>query len=183
MASYAPSRPATAMRSFPSCVPTEEPEEQTDSAERLPLHLKVFPAAIFVVLRCWSGLFSAKVSPTKARHLLPGTHNNQHTPMHTKVQRMEEPLCVQVTVLFFAGARDLVPNGSRSAVLPWPGQGTLQEFVDRALCATYPSMRDLVESGAWALALNGSFVPVEEWSITGLGRGDTLAVLPPVSGG
>jgi thiamine biosynthesis protein ThiS len=94
----------------------------------------------------------------------------------------------KVTVLFFAGARDLVPTGSRSAAFSLPpdtdGNGCkIHGFVNGVLFIAYPSMKALLESGAWALALNGSVVPVEEWSTTGLSSGDTLAVLPPVSGG
>jgi thiamine biosynthesis protein ThiS len=95
-----------------------------------------------------------------------------------------------VTVLFFAGARDLVLNGSRSVEFPLSSSPTdagngykIQEFVDKELFVAYPSMKPLIESGAWALALNGTVVPVEEWPATGLRNGDTLAVLPPVSGG
>eukprot|EP00048_Salpingoeca_helianthica_P017786 m.238996 g.238996 ORF g.238996 m.238996 type:complete len:86 (+) comp22208_c0_seq1:3-260(+) len=81
-----------------------------------------------------------------------------------------------VKVLFFAKSREIV--GASEATLELPSSATGQELLQQ-LCTHYQGLaviqRNLV------LALNEEYVDME--SPLALRAGDTLAVIPPLSGG
>jgi len=81
---------------------------------------------------------------------------------------------VKIKVLFFASCRDIVK--AREMELEVPDGAPAGEVLNR-LCETYPRLSDL--RGRMALSVNEEYAPAE----TALRPGDTLALIPPVSGG
>jgi molybdopterin synthase catalytic subunit len=81
---------------------------------------------------------------------------------------------VKIKVLFFASCRDIANR--RELDLEVPDGATADQALDR-LCESYPRLSDL--RGRMALSLNEEYVSVEKT----LMPGDTLALIPPVSGG
>ncbi len=79
-----------------------------------------------------------------------------------------------VKVLFFASCRDIVDR--REMDIDATEGATAAEVLNH-LCETYPRLSDL--RGRMALAVNEDYVAPE----TVLRQGDTLALIPPVSGG
>jgi molybdopterin converting factor subunit 1 len=77
-------------------------------------------------------------------------------------------------VLFFASCRDIVKD--REKELEVPEGSTAGKALDR-LCELYPRLSDL--RGRMALSVNEEYAAPESV----LGPGDTLALIPPVSGG
>jgi molybdopterin converting factor subunit 1 len=82
---------------------------------------------------------------------------------------------MQVTVLFFAAARDATGRSKYSADLPShvTTVGTFLEW----LRVEFPTLEPYLES--LRIARNEEFAPNEAC----LGSGDVLAVIPPVAGG
>lgn len=83
---------------------------------------------------------------------------------------MSEPA---VTVLLFAGVRDLV--GARELTLP-ASVGTAGGALE-ALCARCPALRAYVPS--LRVAVNGDYAALD----APVRAGDEVAVIPPVAGG
>lgn len=81
---------------------------------------------------------------------------------------------MKIRALFFASCRDIVK--SREIDLEVPEGATAGEVLDR-LCQTYPRLSDL--RGRMALSVNEEYATPE----SALRPGDTLALIPPVSGG
>ena len=81
---------------------------------------------------------------------------------------------MKIKVLLFASCRDIVK--SRDLELEVPEGSTAGNALDR-LCETYPRLSDL--RGRMALSVNEEYAAPESV----LGPGDTLALIPPVSGG
>ncbi len=81
---------------------------------------------------------------------------------------------MKIKALFFASCRDIVKN--REIELEVPEGATAAEVLNQ-LCQTYPRLSDL--RGRMALSVNEDYAAPE--SI--LRPGDTLALIPPVSGG
>ncbi len=81
---------------------------------------------------------------------------------------------MKIKVLFFASCRDIV--NSREMELEIPEGSTAGKALD-ILCETYPRLSDL--RGRMALSVNEEYAAPDSV----LGPGDTLALIPPVSGG
>jgi len=81
---------------------------------------------------------------------------------------------VEVKVLFFAKARELVGCSSSSCSLP---SNCTSDQLLAALLTAFPSLEAL--GGAFVLSLNEEYV---EGDLT-LRTNDELAVIPPISGG
>ena len=81
---------------------------------------------------------------------------------------------MNVKVLFFASCRDIVDRREMDVAAP---EGATAADVLNRLCGTYPRLSDL--RGRMALSVNENYVAPE----TVLKPGDTLALIPPVSGG
>ena len=81
---------------------------------------------------------------------------------------------LKVKVSLFASCREVV--GEKEVDVEIPDGSTAGEVLDR-LCKTYPGLETM--RGKIGLAVN------EEYTHSGtpLGQGDTLALIPPVSGG
>lgn len=99
---------------------------------------------------------------------------------------------ITITVLFFASARDAV-DGIREIQLPVPIGCTTQGF-RQILADRYPALGGGAEAGlaggstinilddsSITLALNEEFVASGE--VIALKQGDTVALIPPISGG
>lgn len=87
----------------------------------------------------------------------------------TFVQR----LFMGITVLFFGMATDLV--GESSIHFPLSKEISLEEF-KTILIQNYPS---LAEMHQYAIAINETYAEVD----SSIKPGDTVAIIPPVSGG
>jgi len=83
---------------------------------------------------------------------------------------------VQVTVLFFAKARELLGQSSRPCQVP--GNCTYSQLVDH-LKSTFPQLEILGD--AFVLSLNEDYIEEEGQLV--INQGDELAVIPPISGG
>jgi molybdopterin converting factor subunit 1 len=83
---------------------------------------------------------------------------------------------IHVDVLFFAKSREVLQRGSASLALPVQLQ---RREVVALLEAAFPELKVL--KGVFVLALNEEYV--EEDRVLSLASGDTLAVIPPISGG
>jgi len=82
---------------------------------------------------------------------------------------------VEVTVLFFAKARELV--GASSSTCRLPTSSISVEQLTTALLVNYPELARL--GGAFVISLNEQYL---EGSVS-LQQGDELAIIPPISGG
>jgi len=82
---------------------------------------------------------------------------------------------VEVKVLFFAKARELV--GCSSTTCRLPTSSITVEQLTTALLVNYPELTGL--GGAFVISLNEQYL---EGSVS-LKEGDELAVIPPISGG
>jgi molybdopterin converting factor small subunit len=82
---------------------------------------------------------------------------------------------MEVTLLFFAGARDITQHGSRKLRLP-PAIDTASRLLDW-LCIEYPGLGPY--SDCLRIAQNECFIGAQDQ----LRDGDVLAVVPPVAGG
>jgi len=83
---------------------------------------------------------------------------------------------VQVTVLFFAKARELI--GKSSSLCALPASCTYSELVAH-IRNSFPRLNILGD--AFVLSLNEDYI--EEEGVLNLSQGDELAVIPPISGG
>ena len=81
---------------------------------------------------------------------------------------------MEVCVRFFAMARDAVGAEACRLTLPAPARG---HDAKAALTARYPRLRGVIDTAR--LALNHEY---QSWD-AGLGDGDEVALIPPVSGG
>ena len=81
---------------------------------------------------------------------------------------------MKVKVLFFAACRDVVNRREIEVDVP---EGSTAEKVLQHLCETYPRLSEL--RGRMALAVNQEYAGGR----TVLNPGDTLALIPPLSGG
>jgi molybdopterin converting factor subunit 1 len=81
---------------------------------------------------------------------------------------------VKIKVLFFASCRDIVDRREMDVDA---AEGATASDVLNRLCEAYPRLSDL--RGRMALSVNAEYVAPE----TVLRPGDTLALIPPVSGG
>ncbi|HMR08484.1 MAG TPA: molybdopterin converting factor subunit 1 [Polyangiaceae bacterium] len=80
-----------------------------------------------------------------------------------------------VTVLYFAGVRDLVGTAEQELTLP-ESPCTLQQFV-AALSLKHPQLRDRLTGVRFAI--NETFSEPSDAIVDG----DVVAVIPPVAGG
>lgn len=81
---------------------------------------------------------------------------------------------MKIKVLFFASCRDIVKG--REIELEVPEGSTAGKALNR-LCEVYPRLSDL--RGRMALSINEEYAAAESV----LKPGDTLALIPPISGG
>ena len=84
---------------------------------------------------------------------------------------------VQVKVLFFAKAKELV--NLSEALVALPTSTSTNNILD-ALEKTFPEIKILQRS--FVFALNEEYVVIDDQTLT-LKEGDILAVIPPLSGG
>ncbi|KAL4228299.1 Molybdopterin synthase catalytic subunit [Mactra antiquata] len=84
----------------------------------------------------------------------------------------------KVTVLFFAKSREL--TGTREATLEVPRQISSVGLLNK-LISVYNSLEVLRES--LVLSLNEEYVSIDDVTILELNTNDTIAVIPPISGG
>ena len=80
----------------------------------------------------------------------------------------------KLTVLLFAAARETV--GVPAVIVEIPVGATVADVLD-ALCAGHPALRPYAPS--LRVAVNGTYARSDE----GVGPGDEVAIIPPVSGG
>jgi molybdopterin converting factor subunit 1 len=81
---------------------------------------------------------------------------------------------MQLTILFFARARELAGTGTLTLELP---EGSTVQVLRSLLAARLPALAPLLERSA--LAVNEAFANNEQK----LGNSAVVAVIPPVSGG
>jgi len=83
---------------------------------------------------------------------------------------------VQITVLFFAKARELIGKSSSSCAVP--SSCSYSQLVSY-IKTSFPHLNILGD--AFVLSLNEDYI--EEENQINLSQGDELAVIPPISGG
>ncbi|KAH3837490.1 hypothetical protein DPMN_110881 [Dreissena polymorpha] len=85
---------------------------------------------------------------------------------------------VKITVLFFAKSRELVGNKSSELEVKSDVRPTdlLQSIISK-----HNSLQIL--SGSLLLSINEDYVDINSEEIVSLKSGDTVAVIPPISGG
>ena len=95
---------------------------------------------------------------------------------------------VSVTVLFFASAREAAGGTSQTTVELTSSNGTEQPMIvttatlRQKLATLYPKLSSLVlDEDNLTLALNEEYV--ESGQVLPLKTGDTVALIPPISGG
>ena len=87
---------------------------------------------------------------------------------------------IKIQILFFASAREAAGNIT-STELDLPN-GANTTLLRRKLAEIYPRLADVVlDETNLTLALNEEYVPSGE--ILPLKSGDTIALIPPISGG
>ncbi|KAL3815409.1 hypothetical protein ACHAXA_011527 [Cyclostephanos tholiformis] len=88
---------------------------------------------------------------------------------------------IPIRVLFFASAREAA-GGIASTSIEVEAEGANTKALRTTLAALYPRLASLVlDEENVTLALNEEYVPVGEvWT---LNAGDTVALIPPISGG
>ncbi len=87
---------------------------------------------------------------------------------------------MSITILFFASAREAVGLSQMELTLPATGWNTQQ--LRHVLAELYPALQSLVlDEESLTLALNEEYVPAGEYP--SLKSGDTVALIPPISGG
>ena len=92
----------------------------------------------------------------------------------TKKLPVEIPSSQRVEILLFAAAAEKA--GAARVSLEVPPQATIAQ-VSEALRQRWPQLAELLAISRWAV--NRRFVSAD----TQLGRGDEIALIPPVSGG
>eukprot|EP00566_Odontella_aurita_P024750 CAMPEP_0113559560 /NCGR_PEP_ID=MMETSP0015_2-20120614/18963_1 /TAXON_ID=2838 /ORGANISM="Odontella" /LENGTH=98 /DNA_ID=CAMNT_0000461207 /DNA_START=196 /DNA_END=495 /DNA_ORIENTATION=- /assembly_acc=CAM_ASM_000160 len=90
---------------------------------------------------------------------------------------------VTVKVLLFASAREAAGNVSTvECILGKDNGGSDTAVIRRVLAEKYPKLAPLVlDEDSLTLALNEEYVPTGE--VLPLKTGDTVALIPPISGG
>lgn len=88
---------------------------------------------------------------------------------------MAQPMTTNVTVLFFAGTRNITQTERRSVALP-SSVVNIADFLEW-LTTEYPALLPYVAS--LRVARNEAFAELS----TTISSGDVLALIPPVSGG
>ncbi|KAL7527471.1 hypothetical protein ACHAXR_003442 [Thalassiosira sp. AJA248-18] len=88
---------------------------------------------------------------------------------------------ISVKILFFASAREAA-GGITSASVRLDSDGADTKVLRIKLASLYPKLATLVQDEEnLTLALNEEYVPMGEvWK---LNEGDTVALIPPISGG
>lgn len=84
------------------------------------------------------------------------------------------PSQINITVLYFAGAKDA--TGKRRESIKLPEYTTIRELLSR-ISSTHPKIRNILNSSQ--IAVNYKVVDVDAI----LKEADEVALLPPVSGG
>jgi len=86
---------------------------------------------------------------------------------------------VQVTILFFARAREIAQTSSQTLSIS-ETDATIAG-VRAALITAIPELASALPSAVFALNLN--YVAVNDEARTSVREGDEIAVIPPISGG
>ena len=90
-------------------------------------------------------------------------------------------MAVTIKVLFFASAREAAGGVSKANLELEADQANTQSLREK-LAGTYPSMADMVkDEDNLTLALNEEYVTSGQ--VLPLKDGDTVALIPPISGG
>ena len=88
---------------------------------------------------------------------------------------------IQIQVLFFASAREAAGNIT-STYVELDASGADTAVLRKKLAEQYPKLADMVlDEDNLTLALNEEYVPSGE--ILPLQKNDTVALIPPISGG
>ena len=88
---------------------------------------------------------------------------------------------ISIQVLFFASAREAAGNISSATIELSPDQANTQAL-RKQLAETYPALATMVlDETNVTLALNEEYVTPDQ--IVPLKTGDTVALIPPISGG
>eukprot|EP00934_Nitzschia_sp_Nitz4_P001162 Nitzschia sp. Nitz4//scaffold255_size41878//40719//41015//NITZ4_007414-RA/size41878-processed-gene-0.26-mRNA-1//-1//CDS//3329544398//1162//frame0 len=88
---------------------------------------------------------------------------------------------ISIQVLFFASAREAAGNVS-STTLTMPQASATTESLRQQLADTYPGLASMVmDQDNLTLALNEEYVTSGQ--VLPLKNGDTVALIPPISGG
>ena len=86
---------------------------------------------------------------------------------------------ITIHILFFASAREAVNRSSMDLELPVPAT---TDTVRQALAHEFPQIQNqLQDTSSLTLALNEEYVL--EGQVLDLKQGDTVALIPPISGG
>lgn len=102
--------------------------------------------------------------------------------MSTSDDDTAHPTKVVVTVLFFASARDAVGGMSQTSVELTSHAKATTAGLRQHLASAYPKLAPLVlDEDNLTLALNEEYV--ESGHVLPLKTGDTVALIPPISGG
>eukprot|EP01083_Nonionella_stella_P159372 519822_1 len=88
---------------------------------------------------------------------------------------------ISVKILFFASAREAA-GGITSTSVELDSDGADTKVLRTKLASLYPKLANLVQDEEnLTLALNEEYVPMGE--VLKLKEGDTVALIPPISGG
>mmetsp|Transcript_1954 Transcript_1954/g.2865 ORF Transcript_1954/g.2865 Transcript_1954/m.2865 type:complete len:90 (-) Transcript_1954:273-542(-) len=89
-------------------------------------------------------------------------------------------MSITLKVLFFASARELAGNVTTSQIQLKDGADT--KILRQRLAEKYPKLAPLImDEENLTLALNEEYIP--EGEVLPLKDGDTIALIPPISGG
>lgn len=94
---------------------------------------------------------------------------------------MTDGTSVQIKVLFFASAREAI-GGTAEITLELPADQATTHSVRQRLAKEYPRLSSMVlDEDSITLALNEEYVDAGQ--VKNLKTGDTIALIPPISGG
>lgn len=86
---------------------------------------------------------------------------------------------VDVTILFFARAREITAQSSQRITIP-DADATIAA-VRAALLVAHPALASVLPTAVFAL--NQSYVAVDDEGTTTVRASDEIAIVPPISGG
>ncbi len=86
---------------------------------------------------------------------------------------------VDVTILFFARAREITAQSSQRITIP-DADATIAA-VRAALLVAHPALASVLPTAVFAL--NQNYVAVDDEGTTAVRASDEIAIVPPISGG
>lgn len=115
--------------------------------------------------------------PSKKQKVVP---SDQDDKKEEKVDVGDEKKSIKVKILFFASAREAA--GDTSSTDLEMNEGMTTTDLRKKLSELYPKLAPMVlDEDNLTLALNEEYVTSEQ--VIPLNNGDTIALIPPISGG